>query len=82
MWTQFAFKDRWKYAVKINILNITYPNQKIDIERSYWSRNHFIVPHTLNFTFNLDIESTDKTRSIANKLDGALVKKKVLFEGH
>ena len=48
---------------------------------SYWSRNHVIVPHTLNFTFNLDIESTDKTLSIANKLDGAFVKKKVLMLG-
>ena len=55
------------------MLNIAYPTpppppKKNGIGRPYSSRNHVIVVHALNFTFNLDIESTDKTRSIANNV--------------
>ena len=40
-----------------------------------------VVPNTVKITFNLDIESTDKTRSIVNNIGRALVKKKVLMLG-
>ena len=36
------------------------------------SRNHVTVPDTIKLTFNLDIESTDKTRSIVNNVDRAI----------
>ena len=40
-----------------------------------------VLPNTVKITFNLDIESTDKTRSIVNNIGRALVKKKVLMLG-
>ena len=44
-------------------------------------RNHAIGPDTITITFNLDIESTDKTCSIVNNAGRALSKKKVLILG-
>ena len=39
------------------------------------------MPNTLKHKFNLDIESADKTYSIANNVGQALVKKKMLMLG-
>ena len=41
------------------------------------SRDQIIVPDTLKITFNLEVESKDKTRSVVNNVGRALVKKKV-----
>ena len=79
--TQFAFKGKRKHIAKVNMPNIAYPNQHTDIEIPYGSRDHVIVPDTVKIAFNLDIESTDKTRSIVNNLGRALVRKKVLMFG-
>ena len=59
--------------------NIAYPNQHIDIEIPHGSRDHVIVPDTVQITLTFDIQSTDKTRSIVNNVSRALVKKKVLM---
>ena len=56
--TQFAFKGKREHIANVNMLNITYPNQHIDIEIPHGSRDHVIVPDTVKGTFNLDIEST------------------------
>ena len=61
--------------------NIAYPNQHNDIEISHGSRHHVIIPGTVKITFNLEITSTDKARSVANNIGSALVKKKVLMLG-
>ena len=45
------------------------------------SRDQVIVPDTLKITFNLEVESKDKTSSVVNNLGRALVKKKVLMLG-
>ena len=45
------------------------------------SRDQIIVPDTLKITFNLEVESKDKTRSVVNNVGRALVKKKVLMLG-
>ena len=79
--TQFAFKGKREHIGKVNMPNIAYPNQHIDIEIPHGSRDHVIVPDTVKITFNLDTESTDKTRSIVNNVGRALVKKKVLMLG-
>ena len=79
--TQFAFKGQRKHIAKVNMPNIAYPNQHTDIEIPHGSRDHVIVPDTLKITFNLDIESRDKVRSIANNVGRALVKKKVSMLG-
>ena len=55
--TQFAFKVKRQHKVKVNMPNIAYPNQYIDIEIPHGSRDHVIVPDTAKITFNLDIES-------------------------
>ena len=60
---------------------MAYPNQHIVIEIPHDLRNHDIVPDTITITFNLDIESTDKTCSIVNNAGRALSKKKVLILG-
>ena len=62
--TQLAFKGKREHIVKVNIPNIAYPSQHIDIEIPHGSRDHVTVPDTVKITFNLDIESTDKTRSV------------------
>ena len=61
--------------------NIAHPNQHIDTEIPHGSRDHVIIPDTIKITFNLDIESTDETRSVVNNVGRALVKKKVLMLG-
>ena len=79
--TQFSFKGKREHTAKVNRLNIAYPNQHIDIKIPHGSRDHVIVPDTVKITFNLDIESTDKARSVVNNAYRALVKKKVLMLG-
>ena len=79
--TQFAFKDKTKHIAKVNIPNIAYPSQHIDIDILNGSRDHVIIPNTVKITFNLDIESTDKARSVVNNAGRALVKKRVLMLG-
>ena len=74
--TQFAFKGKREHIVKVNIPNIGYPNQYIDVEIPARSRDQVIVPDTLKITFNLEVESKDKTRSVVNNVGRALVKKK------
>ena len=78
---QFAFKGKREHIAKVNIPNIAYPNQHIDIEIPHGSRDHVIVPDTVKITFNLDVESIDKTRSIVNNVGRALMKKKVFMLG-
>ena len=39
--TQFAFKGNREHTVKVNIPNIAYPSQYIDIEIPHGSRDHF-----------------------------------------
>ena len=59
--------------------NMAFPGQHINIEILHGSRDHVIVPDTVKITLNLDIESTDKARSVANNVGRTLVKKKVLM---
>ena len=79
--TQFAFKGKREHITKVNMPNIAYPNQHIDIEVPHGSRNHVIVPDNVEITFNLNIESADKAHSVVNSVGRALVKKKVLMLG-
>ena len=79
--TQFAFKGKREHIAKVNMPNIAYPNQHIDIEILHGSRDHVIVPDTVRITFSLDIESTETTRSVVNNVGRALVKKKVIMFG-
>ena len=66
---------------KVNTSKIAYPSQYIDIEIPCSLKDHVIVPDVVKITFNLDIESTDKSRSVVNNVGRALVKKKVLMLG-
>ena len=61
---QFTFKSKCEHIVKVNISNIGYPSQHIDVEIPAGSRDQVIVPNTLNITFNREVESSDKTRSV------------------
>ena len=61
---------------KSNTPNMAYPSQRINIEIPKCSRDHVIVPDPLEITFNLEIESTDKTSSVVNNVGRALVKKR------
>ena len=78
--TQFTFQSKREHIAEVNIPDMAYLNQHIDIEIPHGSRDHVIVPDTVKITLNLDIESADKTRSIVNNVR-ALVKKKVLMLG-
>ena len=80
-WTQFAFKGKREHIPKVKVPNIAYSNQHIDIEIPHGSRDHVIIPDTIKITFNFDIESTGKTRSIVNNVGEVFVKKKALMLG-
>ena len=77
--TQFAFKGKRGNIATAKTSNIAYPSQNIDIEIPHGSRDHVIVPDTIKITFNLEIESTDKTRSVVNNVGRALVKKRSAY---
>ena len=79
--TQFAFKGKRGHISKVNMSNIAHPNQHIDIKIPHGSRDHVNVPDTVKIKFNLDIESTNKARSIVNNVSRALVKTNVLMFG-
>ena len=78
---QLAFKGNKEHISTVNVPNTAYPNQHIDIEIPKGSKNHVIAPNTLEIMFNLDIESTNKARSIVNNVGRAPVKKKVVMLG-
>ena len=79
--TQFAFKGKTEHIAKVNMPNIAYPSDHIEIEIPHDSRDHAAVPNTVKITFNLDNQSTDKTRSIVNNVGRALVTINVLMLG-
>ena len=78
---QFAFKGKRDHIAKVNMPNIAYPNQHIDIEIPHGSRDHVTVPDTVKITFNLNIQSTDKARSVVNNVGKVLMKQKALMLG-
>ena len=73
--TQIAFKGKREHIAKVNMPNMAYPSQYIDIKIPHGSRDHVIIPDTVKITFNLDTESTDKSRNAANNIGRSLVKK-------
>ena len=75
----FAFKGKKEHIAKVNMPNIAYPNQHIDIEIPHRSRDQVIVPDTVKIMFNFDIRSTDKARSVVNNVGRALAKKMLLM---
>ena len=77
----FAFKGKRERIAKVNMSNIAYLNQHIDIEILHGSRDHVLILDTVKITFTLDIESTYKARSVVNNVGRTLVKKKVLMLG-
>ena len=77
--TQFAFKSKREHISKVNIPNIAYPSQHTDIAIPHGSRDHVIILDTFKITFNRDIESTEKSRSVVTIVGRALIKKKVLM---
>ena len=79
--TQFAFKGKREHIAEVNMPNITYPSQHVDIEIPHGSKDHLVVPDTIKVTFSFDIESTDKARSVLNNAGRALAKKKDLILG-
>ena len=73
---QFAFKGKREHSVSVNIPNMAYPGQHVDIKIPQGSGNCVIVPDTLKIRFNLDITSTEKAHSVVNNVGRALVKKR------
>ena len=64
-----------------NTPNIAYPGQHFKIIIPKGSANHVIVPDTLRITFDLDLTSTGKARSVVNNVGRTLGEKKVLWLG-
>lgn len=65
-----TFIGKREHIAKVKISNKAYSSQPIDIPIPHGSRNHVIVPDTVRIMFNLDIESTDKTRSSIKNVGG------------
>ena len=53
--TQFVFKGKREHIAKVNMPNIAYPNQDIDIEIPYDSKDHVIIPGTVKITLNFTL---------------------------
>ena len=53
--TQFASKGKREHIAKVNMSNIAYPNQHIDIEITHGSRDHVIVPDAVKTTLTLTL---------------------------
>ena len=60
----FAFQGKREHISNVDIPNIAYPGQHIDIDIPHGSRDHVIIPNTTKVTFNLDIISTGKAHSV------------------
>ena len=73
--TQFVIKGKRERIAMINTPNIAYPGQQFKIKISKGSIDHVIVPNTLKITFDLEIKSTDKARSVVNNVGRILIKK-------
>ena len=52
----------------INTPNIAYPSQQFKVKTLKGSVDHIIVPNTLKITFDLELTSTDKARSVVNNV--------------
>ena len=76
--TQFAFKSKREHIAKVNIPNLTYTNQHIDIEIPIGSRDHVIVSDTVKITLKV-LTLSQQTRSIFKNVGRALVKKKMIM---
>ena len=74
--TQFAFKRKREHIAKVNIPNLTYTNQHIDIEIPLGSRGHVIVSDTVKITLKV-LTLSQQTWSIFKNVGRALVKKKM-----
>ena len=79
--TQFAFNGKREHIAKVNMSKIAYPNQHIDIEIPHGSTDYVIASDAVKITFNLDLDSTDKTHSIVINVGRTLVKQKALTLG-
>ena len=73
--TQFAFKGKREHFATVNTPNIAYPGQHFKIIIPQGSADHVSVPDTIKITFDLEIKSTDKARSVVNNVGRKLVKK-------
>ena len=73
--TQFAFKGKRQHFATVNTPNIAYPGQHFKIIIPQGSADHVIVPDTIKITFDLEIKSTDKARSVVNNVGRKQVKK-------
>ena len=73
--TQFAFKDKREHIAMVNTPNIAYSGQNFKIIIPQGSADHVIVPYILKITFDLELTSTDKARTVVNKIGITVVKK-------
>ena len=73
--TQSAFKGKKEHITTVSTPNIAYPGQHFKIIIPQGSADHVIVPDTIKITFDLEIKSTDKARSVVNNVGRKLVKK-------
>ena len=76
--TQFTFKGKREHIATVNTPNIAYPGQHFKIIITQGQVDHVIAPDTLKITFDLDLTSTDKARTVVNNVGRTLVKKKYL----
>ena len=51
--TQFAFKDKRERIAKVNITDMAYPSEYINIEIPHGSRDHVMQPDTVKIFSNV-----------------------------
>ena len=78
---QWAFKGKRAHMVMTNTPATGHPNTTISIEIPRGAPEHVIVPGSLRVTFDLNLTSAKKGRSIVNNVGRALVATKELQAG-
>ena len=69
------FKGKREYIANVKIPNLACPKLNLILKYHMILKKHAVVPDSIKITFNLYIESTNETCSIANNTGRTLVKK-------
>ena len=78
---QYGLKGKREHVVTLNMPDIASPGQTFKVEIPKGSKDSVIVKNTLWLTFDLELETKDKSPGIVNNVGRSIIAKKVLNLG-
>ena len=78
---QYAFKGKREHVVTLNTPDIASSGQTFKVEIPKGSKDSVMVKKTQMLTFDLELESKDKSPGIVNNIGRSIITKKVLNLG-